>query len=175
MKKLPIGIQTFSKIIKDNCVYVDKTRHIAELIESGEYFFLSRPRRFGKSLLVSTLSEIFSGNKSLFQGLYIYDKIDWQSYPVIVIDFNNISYTTDEVFRVSLLSFLDNIAAEYDIVLSSIFVKDKFVELIKKIAAKTQQKVVILIDEYDKPIVEHIDDIEKATKNREILRDFFGV
>ncbi len=64
MKKLPIGIQTFSKIIKDNCVYVDKTRHIAEIIESGEYFFLSRPRRFGKSLLVSTLSEIFSGNRN---------------------------------------------------------------------------------------------------------------
>ena len=102
MKKLPIGIQTFSKIIKDNCVYVDKTRHIAEIIESGEYFFLSRPRRFGKSLLVSTLSEIFSGNQALFQGLYIYDKIDWQSYPVIVIDFNNISYTTDEILLKSI-------------------------------------------------------------------------
>jgi hypothetical protein len=175
MKKLPIGIQTFSKIIKENCVYVDKTRHIANLIESGEYFFLSRPRRFGKSLLVSTLSEIFSGNKALFQGLYIYDKIDWQSYPVIVIDFNHISYTTDEVFKTSLLSFLDNIAAEYDIVLSNTFVKDKFFELIKKISVKTQQKVVILIDEYDKPIVDYIDEIERATKNREVLKEFFGV
>jgi len=175
MKKLPIGIQTFSKIIKDDCVYVDKTRHIAELIDSGEYFFLSRPRRFGKSLLVSTLSEIFSGNKALFQGLYIYDKIEWQSYPVIVIDFNRISYSDDEVFKTSLLAFLDKVAGKYEITLSSQFVRDKFAELVEKIAEKTQQKVVILIDEYDKPIVEHIDDIEKATKNRSVLRDFFGV
>jgi hypothetical protein len=175
MKKLPIGIQTFSKIIKDNYLYVDKTPEIVELIESGEYFFLSRPRRFGKSLLISTLSEIFSGNKELFQGLYIYDKIEWQSYPVIVIDFNIISYTNDEIFKTSLLSYLDEIAAEYDIILSNTFIKDKFAELIKKISKKTQQKLVILIDEYDKPIVEHIDDIEKATKNREIMRDFFGI
>jgi hypothetical protein len=175
MKKLPIGIQTFSKIIKGNYLYVDKTQQIAELIESGEYFFLSRPRRFGKSLLISTLSEIFSGNQELFQGLYIYDKIEWQSYPVILIDFNKISYTNDKIFEASLLSFLDKVAAEYDIVLSNIFIKDKFGELIEKISKKTQQKVVVLIDEYDKPIVEHIDDIEKATKNREVMRDFFGI
>jgi hypothetical protein len=131
MKKLPIGIQTFSKIIKDNYLYVDKTPEIVELIESGEYFFLSRPRRFGKSLLISTLSEIFSGNKELFQGLYIYDKIEWQSYPVIVIDFNIISYTNDEIFKTSLLSYLDEIAAEYDIILSNTFIKDKFAELIR--------------------------------------------
>jgi hypothetical protein len=175
MKNLPIGIQTFSKIIKGNYLYVDKTQQIAELIESGEYLFLSRPRRFGKSLLISTLSEIFSGNKELFQGLYIYDKIEWQSYPVILIDFNKISYTNDKIFEASLLSFLDKIAAKYDIELSNTFIKDKFGELIEKISEKTQQKVVVLIDEYDKPIVEHIDDIEKATKNREIMRDFFGI
>ncbi|MCK5522208.1 MAG: AAA family ATPase, partial [Thiomargarita sp.] len=175
MKKLPLGIQTFSEMIKEGYLYIDKTQKMAELLQAGKYLFLSRPRRFGKSLLVSTLSEIFSGNQALFQGLYIYDKIDWQSYPVIVIDFNHISYTTDEVFRASLLSFLDHIAAEYDIVLSNRFIKDKFFELIKKISIKTQQKVVILIDEYDKPIVDYIDDIERATKNREILKEFFGV
>ncbi len=175
MKKLPTGIQTFSKIIKGNYLYVDKTQQILELIESGEYLFLSRPRRFGKSLLISTLSEIFSGNQELFQGLYIYDKIEWQSYPVIIIDFNLISNTNDEVFKTSLLSYLDEIAAEYEIILSKTLIKDKFAELIKKISKKTQQKVVVLIDEYDKPIVEHIDDIEKATKNREIMRDFFGI
>jgi hypothetical protein len=175
MKKLPTGIQTFSKIIKGNYLYVDKTQQIAELIESGEYYFLSRPRRFGKSLLISTLSEIFSGNQELFKGLYIYDKIEWQSYPIILIDFNLIPHTNDEVFKTSLLSFLDEIAAEYDIVLSKSFIKDKFGELIKKISKKTQQKVVVLIDEYDKPIAEHIDDIEKATKNRDIMREFFGI
>ena len=175
MKKLPIGIQTFPKMIKEDCLYVDKTRQIADLIQAGDYLFLSRPRRFGKSLLVSTLSEIFAGNQALFQGLYIYDKIEWLPYPVIVIDFNNISYHTDEVFSVSLLSFLDDVAASYDVVLSKTFVKDKFAELIKKLSEKTQQKVVVLIDEYDKPIVDHIDDIERAAKNREILRNFFGV
>ena len=108
MKKLPTGIQTFSKIIKGNYLYVDKTQQIAELIESGEYYFLSRPRRFGKSLLISTLSEIFSGNQELFQGLYIYDKIEWQSYPVILIDFNIISYTNGEVFKSSLLIFVNS-------------------------------------------------------------------
>ncbi|WP_069470217.1 ATP-binding protein [Candidatus Marithrix sp. Canyon 246] len=175
MKKLPIGIQTFSEIITEDYLYVDKTKEITELLQGGKYLFLSRPRRFGKSLLISTLAEIFSGNQQLFQGLYIYDQIDWQSYPVIIIDFNKISYTNDEVFKTSLLSFLDKAAAKYDIKLSDIFIKDKFGELIEKISEKTQKKVVILIDEYDKPIVEHIDDIEKAIKNREIVRDFFGI
>jgi len=175
MKKLPIGIQTFSKIRKDNYLYVDKTPDIAELIESGQYLFLYRPRIFGKYLLISTLSEIFTGNKKLFQGLYIYDKIEWQSYPVIVIDFKKISYTDDIIFEGSLLSFLNKTAAKYDIELDSPYIKDKFGELIEKISEKTQQKVVILIDEYDQIIVEHIDDIEKATKNSEIIRYFFGV
>ncbi len=175
MKKLPIGIQTFSKVIKDDCLYVDKTRHIADLLQAGDYLFLSRPRRFGKSLLVSTLSEIFAGNKELFQGLYIYDQIEWQPHPVIVIDFNGISFNDEEVFKTSLLFFLDKVAGKYDVVLESKFIRDKFAELIEKTAEKTQQKVVILIDEYDKPIVNYIDDIEKAMKNREILRDFFGV
>jgi len=175
MKKLPLGIQTFTEIIKEDYLYVDKTRHIAELIQGGKYLFLSRPRRFGKSLLVSTLFEIFSGNKALFQGLSIYDQIEWQSYPVIVIDFNAISCGDDDIFKTSLLSFLDDIAAEYELKLSKLFVKDKFAELIKKIHDKTGQKVVILVDEYDKPIVNSIEDIDRATKNREILRDFFVV
>jgi hypothetical protein len=104
MKKLPIGIQSFSEIITEEYLYVDKTKHIKELIQSGKYFFLSRPRRFGKSLLVSTLSEIFSGNQKLFCGLAIYDQIEWQAYPVIVIDFNKISYHNEEVFKTSLSS-----------------------------------------------------------------------
>ena len=88
MKKLPIGIQDFTKIIKDGYIYVDKTEYLFKLISSGEYYFLSRPRRFGKSLLVSTLKEIFNGNKELFKGLWIYDKIGWEKYPVIHIDFS---------------------------------------------------------------------------------------
>ena len=175
MKKLPIGIQSFSEIIKNDYLYVDKTRDILELLEGGKYLFLSRPRRFGKSLLISTLSEIFSGNQALFQGLYIYDQIEWQQHPVIIIDFNHISYSNEEVFKSSLEYFLDKVANQYDIVLSAPFIREKFAELIEKLSKKTQQQVVILVDEYDKPIVNYVDDIEKATQNREILRDFFGV
>jgi hypothetical protein len=175
MKKLPIGIQTFSEMIEDNYLYVDKTLLIDELIQSGKYLFLSRPRRFGKSLLVSTLKEIFSGNKELFRGLAIEQKRQWEPHPVIVIDFSIISYDNEKVFTLSLSSFLDDAASEYDLVLSKPFIKDKFAELIKKIHKKTRQKVVILVDEYDKPIIDHIDTLERAKKNREILGDFYGV
>ena len=128
MKKLPLGIQTFSEIIEEGYLYIDKTEQIAKLLQT-KYLFLSRPRRFGKSLLVSTLSEIFSGNQELFQGLYIHDKIDWQAYPVIKIDFNGISYSTEEVFKASLSSFLDKVAKKNGVVLPSLFLKDKFAEL----------------------------------------------
>ena len=90
MQKLPVGIQTFSEIIEQNYLYVDKTEHIFRLIDSGKYFFLSRPRRFGKSLLLDTINEIFDGNKRLFSGLWIENKIDWKPYPVIRIDFGKV-------------------------------------------------------------------------------------
>jgi hypothetical protein len=175
MKKLPIGLQTFSKLIHGNYVYVDKTRAIFDLIQSGQYFFISRPRRFGKSLLVSTLSEIFSGNQALFQGLYIHDKIDWQPHPVIHIDLSAISYDNAEVLKQSLSAYLDGIGQDVGIALSRAFLKDRFFELIKKLAATTQAKVVVLIDEYDKPIIDHVDQQQRAGDNREVLKDFYGV
>ncbi len=174
MKKLPLGIQTFSKIIKDDCLYVDKTRHILELIQAGDYLFLSRPRRFGKSLLVSTLSEIFSGNQALFQGLYIYDKIEWQTHPVIHLDFSVIDYSTETDLRTGLMHFLDRIKIDYQLDVNNYGLKAYFLDIIRALSEK-YGKVVVLIDEYDKPIVDYVDDIEKASKNREILRDFFGV
>ncbi|MCX8083615.1 MAG: AAA family ATPase, partial [Calditerrivibrio sp.] len=97
MKKLPIGISTFRTIIEENYVYVDKTKEAYELIENGQYYFLSRPRRFGKSLFLDTLRSIFEGKKELFEGLYIYDKWDWsKKYPVIRISFNTGDYTSKE-------------------------------------------------------------------------------
>ncbi|MEN8217158.1 MAG: AAA family ATPase [Pseudomonadota bacterium] len=173
MKKLPLGVQTFSEIIKDGYLYVDKTQQIAELIQS-KYVFLSRPRRFGKSLLVSTLSEIFSGNQALFQGLYIYDKIEWQSHPVIHIDFSVIDFSTETDLREGLLDLLDDINVDYQLGVKKRGFKAYFKKIIKALSAK-KGKVVVLIDEYDKPIVDHIDHIEKATKNRKILQEFFGV
>ena len=91
MKKLPIGKQSLRTLIEGGYVYVDKTMHIHRLIDKGSVYFMSRPRRFGKSLTVSTLEEIFKGNKELFKGLFIYDKIDWKEYPVIRIDFSEVS------------------------------------------------------------------------------------
>jgi len=174
MKKLPIGIQTFAEIIKEEYLYVDKTRHIAELIQTGKYLFLSRPRRFGKSLLVSTFSEIFAGNKALFQGLYIYDKIEWQPHPVIVIDFAAIDFSTEIDLRDGLIQLMDSINDDEQLNVEKRGFKAYFKNIIIALSKK-YGKVVVLVDEYDKPIVEHMDDIEMAAKNREILRNFFGV
>ncbi len=105
-KDLPIGIQTFEKIRTENYLYVDKTRYVYELTQTGTYYFLSRPRRFGKSLLLSTLKSFFEGRKDLFEGLYIGDKVrGWKRHPVVHIDYSLVDYKTDkETFKRSLLS-----------------------------------------------------------------------
>jgi hypothetical protein len=175
MKKLPIGIQTFKKIVQENCVYIDKTPQILKLVQSGDYFFLSRPRRFGKSLLVSTLYEIFSGNKDLFKGLFIYDKIDWKSYPVIHLDLSLIPRDTEKRLKQGLFDVVESIAAQHQIELGTKEYDTAFRDVIAKLAEKYQGKVVVLIDEYDKPIIDLIDNIETARKNREILRNFYGI
>jgi hypothetical protein len=161
MKKLPIGIQTFSEIIKEEYLYIDKTQQIADFLQAGKYLFLSRPRRFGKSLLVSTLSEIFCGNKALFHGLYIYDKIEWQSLPVIHIDFSAIDFSTETELREGFFDLLDGINADYQLGVDKRGFKAYFRKIIRALSEKNG-KVVVLIDEYDKPIVDHIDDVHKA-------------
>ena len=93
MKKLPIWIQTFKEIVAENYLYIDKTKYIHQLVSNGgKYYFLSRPRRFGKSLLISTLKELFLGNKEYFKNLWIHDKVDWQEHPVIHLDFSGLRY-----------------------------------------------------------------------------------
>jgi len=176
MKKLPVSHQTFSEIIGENYLYVDKTRDIYNMLNSsGKYFFISRPRRFGKSLTVSTLKEIFSGNKELFKGLYIYDKIEWNKYPVIYIDFMAVVYSGNEkTFRKSIIKKLISMGEIYDVKLKNIVnLKEGFEELIKRLSEIN--KVVVLIDEYDKPIIDYVTDINKASKNREVLREFYSV
>lgn len=156
-------------------MYVDKTPQILPLIQTGKYIFLSRPRRFGKSLLVSTLKEIFSGNKELFNGLFLYDKIDWSSYPVIHLDISRLSNDNETVLTQSLLATLDTLARDFSITLSAPFLKDRFFELIRTLHATTQKQVVVLIDEYDKPIIDFVEDIDQATRNRDVLKDFYGI
>lgn len=175
MKKLPIGIQTFRKMIEEDFLYIDKTKEIYDLISSdSQYYFLSRPRRFGKSLLISTLHELFAGEKHLFEGLWIYDKIDWQPHPVIHIDFSTLNYKTPERLEETLDRMLTDIATQYGIQLDpQRYYNEKFSELIEKLSERGQ--VAILIDEYDKPIIDKITDQALALSNREILREFYSV
>jgi Protein of unknown function (DUF1703)./Predicted AAA-ATPase. len=175
MKLLPIGIQTFEKIRNSNYYYIDKTVFVKKL-EDGGYYFLSRPRRFGKSLFLDTLKEAFSGNKELFKGLYLYDNWDWdKKYPIIKFDLSQAYPDTEENLIKSLDSFLKAIAKEHQITLEEEILGLRFKELIQKLYEKYNQKVVVLIDEYDKPILDVIEDIEKARRNRDILKKFFEI
>ena len=176
MKKLPIGIQSFVKLRANDCLYIDKTNDIHRLITAGNTFFLSRPRRFGKSLLVSTLEEIFKGNKTLFEGLYIYDHWDWaQQHPVIRLDFGGISNYSNEALKHSLADFVKSVASRQDIILEKTETPDKFAELIEKLHSSTGHQVVILIDEYDKPIIDNLSKPEVMEGNRQILHDFYQI
>ena len=138
MQKLPIGIQTFSKIRKGNYCYADKTRLIAKLINHGEFYFLSRPRRFGKSLLIDTIAEAFLGNKDLFKGLYLENHWDWsKKHPVIRIDFaESILHSADRLNE-KLLHQIEDCAALYKIQLKRKEPSDQLHELIRKLHEKT--------------------------------------
>ncbi|GHV64617.1 ATPase AAA [Bacteroidia bacterium] len=174
MKNLPIGVQSFEKLRSEGLLYVDKTKDIYQLTSSSTVF-LSRPRRFGKSLLVSTLGELYKGNKSLFEGLYIYDKWDWtQQYPVIRIDWTIISHGSREEMERSMLGYLKRQADLYEINLVSEYASDRFSELIESLHRKTGKKVVVLIDEYDKPILDAIGKAE-AADIRAFLQVFYVV
>jgi len=176
LKKLPIGIQTFSKIRKDDYIYIDKTKEALELIESYNYTFLSRPRRFGKSLFLDTLHNIFEGKKELFEGLYIYDKWDWDTtYPVIKISWDGNLQNTDNLERAAYDMFKNNqdrlgIVCEDNENLSICFL-----QLIRESYKKYNQRVVILIDEYDRPILDTIDNLEQSKLNREFIKGMYSV
>ena len=177
MKKLPIGIQSFVEIRTDNYYYADKTFYVEKLTNSGKYFFLSRPRRFGKSLFLDTLRQAFLGNKELFKGLYLYENWNWDKiYPVIHISFGSgVSRSGKETvenifFQLKLNQRFLKIECE-----EKNNYKNCFYELIIKASEKYKERVVVLVDEYDKPILDRIDEPEIARENREILKDFYSV
>ena len=177
LKKLPIGIQTFSEIIKKDYLYIDKTDIAYDLItKESKYIFLSRPRRFGKSLFLDTLHNIFQGNKTLFEGLNIYDKWDWEvKYPVIKIDFFG-DLRSPEALKKHigwiLRSNQKSLGVEcYDINDIGLCLK----ELIELSYEKYNQQVVVLIDEYDKAILDNLDQMEIAKENREIIKGLYTV
>jgi hypothetical protein len=175
-KKLPIGIQTFAKIREENCYYVDKTPLIEKLVTNGSHYFLSRPRRFGKSLLIDTIGELFLGNQPLFEGLYIYDKWDWTTkYPVIRISFGGGVIQSRNDLEIKIQEQLRINEASLQITCIERNAPVCFAELIRISHEKTGHRVVILIDEYDKPILDNLLKPDIAKEIRDGLRNFYSV
>ncbi|MDR3292083.1 MAG: ATP-binding protein [Methanobrevibacter sp.] len=175
LQVLPISVQSFRKLRANNYLYVDKTREIFKLAKNEKTYFLSRPRRFGKSLLVSTLENLFLGKKELFKDLYIYDKWDWdETYPIIRIDLSGGILRSGDDLKKYLIDILEEIAELYKVTLKHETIDGKFRELIKKLY-DNYGKVVVLIDEYDKPILDNISYFDVRDEMKEILHDFYQI
>ena len=175
-KIYPIGIQNFEKIRKDGYFYIDKTALIYQMVKTGSYYFLSRPRRFGKSLLISTLEAYFLGKKELFEGLAM-EKLekDWTTYPIFHIDLNTEKYDTRESLD-SILNFtLEKWEQQYGTAPSETTFALRFRGLIERAYEQTGQRVVILIDEYDKPMLQAIGNEELQKEFRNTMKAFYSV
>ena len=184
--KYPIGIQDFAKIVTDDYLYVDKTDLIYSLVKEGNIYFLSRPRRFGKSLLVSTLEHYFLGHKELFKGLKI-DSLekDWLEYPVFHIDFNGTNFMDGGALERKLEGYVATWEGEYGSAPQLMDLGDRFAYVLKCAHEKTGRRCVVLIDEYDKPMLDVLDSGRETTvdgnripleeRNREVLRAFYSV
>lgn len=174
--KYPIGIQTFEKIIEGGYVYVDKTDLVYKLVTTGEYYFLSRPRRFGKSLLTTTLDAYFKGRKELFKGLAI-EKLerDWVEYPVFHIDFSAADYSNPTMVVDRMNVYLAQWEKQYGKMEEEVSVGDRFYGVVSRAKEITGKKVVILIDEYDKPLTDTIGMPEVQDKNKATLQGIYGI
>ena len=185
-RKLPIGIQSFEKLRRDGFLYIDKTAFIWRLIQSSNPYFLSRPRRFGKSLFLSTLAAYFLGQKELFKGLYIEkaeeelavqeNRSTWQAYPVLYFDFNTGQYDTIESLISRIELFLSPLEKKYAITSAQGDLAQRLEEIIKQIYETTHKQVIILVDEYDKPLLQTMGVNEELNeKYRTILKAFYSV
>jgi len=176
MRKLPIGIQSFEKLRNDNCLYVDKTQFVYKLAQTSSPYFLGRPRRFGKSLFLSTLKAYFEGKKELFEGLKIAElETKWTKYPVIYIDFNKSDYSDIRSIEVVIDDILRKYEQQYDISFIAERLSVRFANVISEARKKTGQRVVVLIDEYDKPLISSIDNLDLNNEMRTILKGFYGI
>ncbi len=174
-RKLPIGIQTFEKIRTGGYVYADKTGFVEKLVQYKCPYFLSRPRRFGKSLLLSTFRSYFEGRKDLFEGLAIAKgETEWKQYPVFYFDFNVGDFSTEESFRSSLDKKLSNYEKIYGFSGAETFA-DRFSDLVKAAHEKTGLQAVVLVDEYDKPLLNAAGDEALVETFRKMLKSFYGV
>jgi hypothetical protein len=177
LKRLPIGISTLKTILEEDYLYIDKTDIAQDLIENGQYYFLSRPRRFGKSLLLDTFKTIFDANKEIFKGLSIYDSgYEFIKFPIIRISFGDGDFKTTKGFNQTLYEIMDKNQRDLSIECPKDFsMPGCFKRLIEEAYTKYNKKVVILIDEYDKPILDNIENTEEARKRRDELKNFYSV
>ena len=175
-KLYPIGIQNFESLCQDGYIYIDKTELIYQLVKTGRYYLLSRPRRFGKSLLISTLEAYFLGKKELFEGLAI-EKLekDWLEYPVLHLDLNAEKFDSPECLDALLSNQLTQWEELYGRGKDETTLSLRFKGVIRRASKQTGQRVVILIDEYDKPMLQALDNDELQEIYRDTLKAFYGV
>ena len=174
-RKLPIGIQTFRTIREENCYYVDKTAYMARLVAEGKHYFLSRPRRFGKSLFLDTLKELFEGNEPLFKGLAIRERWDWSvPHPVLRLSFGSGNFKEPGYLHENSMEQLTAIEHRAGVVAESATAPGRFARLLEALHQQTGQPVAVLIDEYDKPILDALEVPEVARANRDYLRGLYA-
>ena len=176
-RRLPIGLQTFRKLREDNCYYVDKTGFIARLVDEGTHYFLSRPRRFGKSLFLDTLKELFEGSEALFAGLHVHDRWDWSvRHPVVRLSFGGGHFGEPGYVRTSATEQLA--AAERRLGVATgaehLTAPGRFARLLEALHAKTGRRAAVLVDEYDKPILDALETPDTARANRDYLRGLYS-
>ena len=171
--KYPIGIQTFEQIINEGYVYVDKTALVYSLANNGKIYFLSRPRRFGKSLLVSTLENYFLGNKELFKGLAIEElETEWKKYPIFHVDFNGDDFAEKGALKKRITSYIRDWESLYDITpYSEDSLGVRFANVLKTAYERTGLGCVVLVDEYDKPLLDVLDEDTLTGENEESLEN----
>lgn len=174
--KYPIGIQNFEDLRRNGYKYVDKTNFVYKLADEGKYYFLSRPRRFGKSLFLSTLEAYFQGKKELFEGLAIYDlETEWKKYPIFHIDLNTANFREKDSLYNVLNDYLTGWEDKYGTRDSEVTLPLRFKGVIARAAEKEGRGVVILIDEYDKPILQTLQTPELQAEHRAQLKAFYSV
>ena len=175
LKRLPVGMQTFEEIVNINCLYVDKTEYIYKMTNLSKYIFLSRPRRFGKSLLVSTLQAYFEGKKHLFKGLYI-DTVekDWTEYPVLKFSMASAKHVDTDRLNRYLSSMLEREEEKWNITSPKQDANDRLLDLILTAYEQTGKRVVVLIDEYDAPLLDVAHETVKLDELRQIMRNFYS-
>ncbi len=175
-RKLPIGIQTFRTIREEGYYYADKTEHVRRLLREGTHFFLSRPRRFGKSLLLDTIKELFEGSEELFRGLAIHGDWEWsRRYPVVRLSFGRGDFTVPDYLHTNLMAQLDSEERRTEIASDYATGPERFGFLLEELHRRSGERVVVLVDEYDKPILDALGQPEVARANRDFLRGLYSV